>query len=35
MINLLLGVAERPALRAIEARARDAVTAFLGLHPTP
>lgn len=33
MINLLLGVAERPTPRAIEARARDAVTAFLGLHP--
>jgi AcrR family transcriptional regulator len=35
MINLLLGVAERPNPRAIEARARDAVTAFLGLHPMP
>ena len=33
MINLLLGVAERPHLRAIDARARDAVTAFLALHP--
>src|SRR5262249_32638780 len=32
MINLLLGVADRPNARAIEARARDAVTAFLGLH---
>jgi AcrR family transcriptional regulator len=35
MINLLLGVAERPSARAIEARARDAVTAFLRLHPMP
>jgi AcrR family transcriptional regulator len=35
MINLLLGVAERPTPRAIEARARDAVTAFLLLHPMP
>jgi hypothetical protein len=29
MISLLLGVAERSTPRAIEARARDAVTAFL------
>jgi AefR-like transcriptional repressor, C-terminal domain len=35
MINLLLGVAERPSARAIEARARDAVAAFLRLHPMP
>jgi hypothetical protein len=35
MINLLLGVAERPNIRAIEARARDAATAFLRLHPKP
>jgi len=33
MISLLLGVAERPNRRAIEARARDAVEAFLHLHP--
>jgi hypothetical protein len=33
MISLLLGVAERPNPRAIEARARDAAEAFLGLHP--
>jgi AcrR family transcriptional regulator len=35
MISLLLGVAERPNARAIEARARDAVAAFLRLHPIP
>jgi AcrR family transcriptional regulator len=35
MISLLLGVAPRPNARAIEARSRDAVTAFLGLHPMP
>ena len=35
MINLLLGVAERPNARAIEARARDAAAAFLRLHPIP
>jgi AcrR family transcriptional regulator len=35
MISLLLGVAERPNPRAIEARARDAAEAFLGLHPMP
>jgi hypothetical protein len=34
MVSLLLGVAERPTGRAIEARARDAATAFLALHPT-
>jgi AcrR family transcriptional regulator len=35
MISLLLGVAERPNPRAIEARARDATAAFLRLHPIP
>src|SRR5262245_41387803 len=35
MISLLLGVVERPNPRAIEARARDAVAAFLRLHPIP
>ena len=35
LISLLLGVAERPAPRAIEARARDASEAFLRLHPVP
>ena len=35
MISLLLGVAERPSARAIDARARDAVEAFLRLHPMP
>ena len=35
MISLLLGVAERPTPPAIEARARDAVAAFLSLHPMP
>ncbi|HEV2984788.1 MAG TPA: TetR/AcrR family transcriptional regulator [Vicinamibacterales bacterium] len=35
MISLLLGVAERPNSRAIEARARDATQAFLRLHPMP
>jgi len=35
MINLLLGVAQRPNARAIEARSREAVTAFLALHPMP
>ena len=35
LVSLLLGVVERPNLRAIEARARDAVDAFLRLHPTP
>ena len=35
MISLLLGVAQRPNSRAIEARARDAAEAFLRLHPTP
>lgn len=35
LISLLLGVAERPSSRAIEARARDAADAFLRLHPPP
>ena len=35
MISLLLGVAERPTARAIEARAHDAAEAFLHLHPQP
>ena len=35
MISLLLGVAERPNARAIEARASDAAAAFLRLHPIP
>lgn len=35
MISLMLGVARRPSPRAIEARAREATEAFLGLHPTP
>ncbi|HSY30861.1 MAG TPA: TetR/AcrR family transcriptional regulator [Verrucomicrobiae bacterium] len=35
MINLLLGVAERPSPREIARRARDAAAAFLQLHPLP
>jgi hypothetical protein len=35
MVSLLLGVVERPTARAIEARARDAATTFLLLHPIP
>src|SRR5690349_17763420 len=35
LISLLLGVAQRPNPRAIEARARDATDAFLRLHPIP
>ena len=35
MINLLLGVVERPTPRAMEARARDAAQAFLLLNPLP
>jgi AcrR family transcriptional regulator len=35
MVSLLLGVAERPNLREIAGRARDAATAFLQLHPLP
>ena len=34
-VSLLLGVAERPNPRAIEARAREAAEAFLRLHPIP
>jgi AcrR family transcriptional regulator len=34
-INLLLGVTQRPTTREIAARARDATTAFLQLHPLP
>jgi AcrR family transcriptional regulator len=34
MISLLLGVAQRPTSRAIEARANDATEAFLRLHAT-
>jgi len=33
MVNLLLGVVERPNLREIARRARDAAAAFLQLHP--
>jgi AcrR family transcriptional regulator len=33
LVSLLLGVVERPNLRAIEARARDAAEALLRLHP--
>src|SRR5260370_4595989 len=35
MVNLLLGVAERPNPREIAGRARDAAAAFLQLHPLP
>jgi AcrR family transcriptional regulator len=35
MVSLLLGVAERPNLREIAGRARDAAAAFLQLHPLP
>jgi AcrR family transcriptional regulator len=35
MVSLLLGVAKRPNPQEIAARARDAVTAFLQLHPIP
>ena len=35
LVSLLLGVAQRPNPRAIEARARDAAGAFLRLHPMP
>jgi AcrR family transcriptional regulator len=34
LVSLLLGVVERPNLRAIEARARDAAEALLRLHPS-
>jgi len=33
LVSLLLGVAQRPNSRAIEARAREAAEAFLRLHP--
>jgi hypothetical protein len=35
MICLLLGVAQRPNARAIQARAHEATEAFLRLHPRP
>jgi AcrR family transcriptional regulator len=35
MVNLLLGVAERPTRREIAGRARDAAAAFMQLHPLP
>jgi AcrR family transcriptional regulator len=35
MVSLLLGVAKRPTPREIARRARDAVAAFLQLHPPP
>ena len=35
LVSLLLGVAQRPNARAIEARARDAAEALLRLHPIP
>jgi len=35
MVNLLLGVAERPTTREIARRARDAAAAFLQLHSLP
>jgi len=35
MVSLLLGVAERPTVREIAGRARDAAAAFLQLHPLP
>ena len=35
MVSLLLGVAERPTLREITRRARDAASAFLQIHPLP
>jgi AcrR family transcriptional regulator len=35
MVGLLLGVVERPSLRAIAGRARDAAAAFLQLHSLP
>jgi AcrR family transcriptional regulator len=35
LVSLLLGVAERPNLREIARRARDAAAAFLQLHPLP
>jgi AcrR family transcriptional regulator len=35
LVSLLLGVAARPSPREIAARARDAASAFLQLHPLP
>ena len=35
MVNLLLGVAERPSSREVAARARDATATFLQLHQPP
>jgi AcrR family transcriptional regulator len=35
MVNLLIGVSERPNPREIAGRARDAAIAFLQLHPLP
>jgi len=35
MVDLLLGVAERPSSREIAARAREAAATFLQLHPAP
>jgi AcrR family transcriptional regulator len=35
LVGLLLGIVERPNLRAIEARARNAAEALLRLHPPP
>jgi len=35
LVSLLLGVAERPNLREMDGRGRDAATAFLQLHPPP
>jgi AcrR family transcriptional regulator len=35
MVNLLLGVVERPNHREIAGRARDAAAAFLQIHPLP
>jgi AcrR family transcriptional regulator len=35
MLSLLLGVVERPSSRDVAARARDATSSFLQLHPQP
>ena len=35
LVSLLLGVTERPSLREIATRARDAAASFLQLHPLP
>lgn len=35
MVSLLLGVIERPSMRELAARSRDATAAFLRLHPLP